>query len=252
MKRIAGYLLSMILCVNLIFFSIPQSVFGAVDTDYYVRIALSSTYADKSSITIKNNSLQIGYFVNGKFTSDSTLTGSDGFTFVPDNNSYYCLNQEYPSYDSVSKAIGTINSAGLPLVPAVIGNGKYRIYVSSEYSSALEVLAAGLGNNVTCAPVLTDADYRIRLSFSDSQMIIDVQDEMLYPQFRAAKPNEEGVYVVDLGERAYRGMIEIGRYGKSASLTAISVVNIEDYLYGVIACEMVPSWEMEALKAQAV
>jgi len=29
-------------------------------------------------------------------------------------------------------------------------------------------------------------------------------------------------------------------------------LDMEEYLYGVVACEMVPSWEMEALKAQAV
>lgn len=244
MKRIVGYLLSMILFVNLIFFGIPQSVFGAVDAGYYVRIALSSTYADKSSITIKNNSVQMGYFVDGGFNANVTLTSDEGFTFTADNNTYYCLKQEYSSYDSALKAINSLN-ANLPLIPAVVGNGKYKIYVNSDYAPALEAIAS-------CEQAEGDAGYRIMVSWQQNQLLIDVQEEMLYPQFCAAQPNDAGVYVVDLGERAYRGRIEIGRYSKSSTLTAVNVVGIEDYLYGVVPCEMVTSWEMEALKAQAV
>lgn len=249
MKRAVGYILSMILFINLIFF-IPQSVFGAVDADYHVRIALTP-YQGRTSITIKNNSLQIGYFVNGKYNPNSTLNSSDGFTFTPDNDMYYCLNQEYPSYDSVIRAINNMNANGT-LIPAAVGNGRYRIYADGGSAGVLQSMAASLGNNVTANEVTADSNYRMRLTWSGNVMIIDAVDDMLYPQFKAATPNAEGVYVVDLGERAYRGMIEIGRYEKSSTLTAISVVGIEDYLYGVIACEMVPSWEMEALKAQAI
>ncbi len=49
----------------------------------------------------------------------------------------------------------------------------------------------------------------------------------------------------------YRGGIQFKRIDGGA-LTIINVVDIEQYLYSVIGKEMSPSWNIEALKAQAV
>ena len=54
-----------------------------------------------------------------------------------------------------------------------------------------------------------------------------------------------------LGERRYGGNILINP-GKAGTVTVISELGIEEYLYGVLAKEMSPQWPMEALKAQAV
>ena len=48
----------------------------------------------------------------------------------------------------------------------------------------------------------------------------------------------------------YRGKLNF--YIKGSSLYAINEVGMQDYLYGVVPKEMVSSWEMEALKAQAI
>ena len=53
-----------------------------------------------------------------------------------------------------------------------------------------------------------------------------------------------------LGTRSYRGIIEFRPSG--SSITAINVINLEQYLYGVLPAEMPHSWHIEALKAQAV
>lgn len=50
---------------------------------------------------------------------------------------------------------------------------------------------------------------------------------------------------------AYYGDFEYYRYVPS-KLTVINVVNLEDYLKGVVPTEMSPSWPIEALKAQAI
>ncbi len=49
----------------------------------------------------------------------------------------------------------------------------------------------------------------------------------------------------------YRGGVQFKRINGGA-LTVINVVDIEQYLYSVIGKEMSPSWNIEALKAQAV
>ena len=53
-----------------------------------------------------------------------------------------------------------------------------------------------------------------------------------------------------LGTSSYRGTIEFRPGG--GNITAINVISLEQYLYGVLPAEMPPSWHIEALKAQAV
>ncbi len=60
-------------------------------------------------------------------------------------------------------------------------------------------------------------------------------------------PNQVMIYA---GKR-YRGLAELLLDGKGR-LTLINVLPLEQYLYGVINCEMPAGWSSEALKAQAV
>lgn len=50
----------------------------------------------------------------------------------------------------------------------------------------------------------------------------------------------------------YRGYLEFIKSPVSSGLTVVNVVPMEYYLYGVVGKEMSPSWNLEALKAQAV
>ncbi|MHB2026472.1 MAG: SpoIID/LytB domain-containing protein [Elusimicrobiota bacterium] len=51
--------------------------------------------------------------------------------------------------------------------------------------------------------------------------------------------------------RCYRGMLVLRR-NSGDTVTAIDILDIEDYLLGVLPNEMDPAWPLEALKAQAV
>lgn len=53
-----------------------------------------------------------------------------------------------------------------------------------------------------------------------------------------------------IGDRWYRGRAFLVPTAKG--LTAVNYVDLEQYLYSVVASEMVPSWPQEALKAQAI
>jgi len=61
-------------------------------------------------------------------------------------------------------------------------------------------------------------------------------------------PQGEGL--VWIGDRWYRGDTKLIHDG--SELTVINQVNLEEYLYSVVGGEMVASWPLEALKAQAV
>jgi len=72
-----------------------------------------------------------------------------------------------------------------------------------------------------------------------------------------AEPVPGPVRLIPAGEgfvsykgRIYRGEIEVLRAG--SGLSVVNVVDLEDYLLGVVPAEMQHSWPLEALKAQAV
>ncbi len=57
--------------------------------------------------------------------------------------------------------------------------------------------------------------------------------------------------ILSVNGKKYRGEIELRRFADS-DMTVINILNIEEYLYGVVPKEIGPTSPMEALKAQAV
>lgn len=56
---------------------------------------------------------------------------------------------------------------------------------------------------------------------------------------------------IQYGERRYRGWFELFA-GRAGGVVVLNVLDLEDYLLGVVASEMPAGWPEEALKAQAV
>ncbi|HEY6012256.1 MAG TPA: SpoIID/LytB domain-containing protein, partial [Nitrospirota bacterium] len=57
--------------------------------------------------------------------------------------------------------------------------------------------------------------------------------------------------LTEVNGRRYRGLVEL-RKNKKGLILVVNELDVEDYLKGVIAAEIPPAWEPEALKAQAV
>lgn len=51
-------------------------------------------------------------------------------------------------------------------------------------------------------------------------------------------------------EKSYRGIIEL--HNILGKIYVINILDINEYLYGVVPCEIPNSWDIQALKAQAV
>ncbi len=64
------------------------------------------------------------------------------------------------------------------------------------------------------------------------------------------KPTASGAAFSVKGNR-YRGQMKLFP-SKSSEFTVVNVLPLEDYLLGVVPCEVSPSWHKEALSAQAV
>jgi len=65
------------------------------------------------------------------------------------------------------------------------------------------------------------------------------------------KVEADSPFLIQLNDRAYRGRVEIHKE-KDKGLQAVNVLDLEEYLRGVIKEEISPQWPLEALKTQAV
>lgn len=61
-------------------------------------------------------------------------------------------------------------------------------------------------------------------------------------------PSPQGLFY--LNDRAYRGRLLL--IAEGGNLWAVNFVDMRSYLYSVVGSEVSPSWDMEALKAQAI
>ena len=219
-----------------------------------IRVGLISLYSGKESLTINNTKLGYGYCVDNMFLQETVLESSSGFTFVPVNGYFIAEKALYGSYQAAAMAAKEYQKLGIEAFPGSSYQCSWRVYFGnvSKYAdgeSMIAMIEDLTGKSVF--EILPGNNYRIRMSGTFGTLLIDVDERYAYPQFRPVTVYEKGVYCVNLGDRAYRGRIEVGRYGKS-TLTAVNIIGIEEYLYGVVPAEMSSTWHEEALKAQAV
>ena len=115
-------------------------------------------------------------------------------------------------------------------------------------------LIIGYGTNFGFLPVReVSSVVGFNVLLSGTQVVLHSANEVVYAFTNLGSAQITAVYgeFVLLGASSYRGVIEFMPTG-GGNFTAVNVVNLEEYLYGVLPAEMSPSWHIEALKAQAV
>lgn len=85
-------------------------------------------------------------------------------------------------------------------------------------------------------------------SASVSKGNIEIYDLGTYRNALIIEPDSESF--IKINKRRYRGKIEL--HISENRVKAINVINIEEYLYGVVGGEMPSDWHINALKAQAI
>ncbi len=92
---------------------------------------------------------------------------------------------------------------------------------------------------------------RMQIFDSSSNLLGLLQMPAERPEALKLWPLGDGAVYSDEKKDRYPGVFEVRRY-YHGGLTVINRVGVEDYVAGVAAKEMYPSWPLEALKAQAV
>ncbi len=219
-----------------------------------IRVGLAALYGGKPEIRIENKKIGLGYCINDSYQTDLELSSGTGFVFTPADGYYYSVAKTYASYENAERVAAIVRGLGVQAWPVAIYRNYWRVYVggTATEAGAQEVYTKVEGRyGYSYSARMPDNGHRVLVKADGYAFLIDGERMGAYPQFKPLTVDEKGNAVTDLGSRSYRGRMEIGRYGKN-SLTAVNVIHIDSYLYGVVPCEMQAGYEMEALKAQAV
>ena len=128
-------------------------------------------------------------------------------------------------------------------------NGAYYV-CAGEYLSQAEANQALSSRGFTDACVTSGTSATITVVVTGTDRILLEYDDGSPLVVRPLPSGSEKPQTWFKGYR-YNGMFQYIRVG-GGDLTVINIVDIEDYVKGVIPYEMAPAWPLEALKAQAV
>ncbi|MGL4799164.1 MAG: SpoIID/LytB domain-containing protein [Cellulosilyticaceae bacterium] len=222
--RYIRFLIFTFLCVPMI--ALAQEVPSSI------RIGLESVAKDVYEVVIKSeDDLTIGYFRGDRWIEEGTLDTNE-VRVKPINETYYTYQEDYATYEEAYEEAMYYEDA----LVAYVQPEEYRIYTPYAANGTDEVRANG--NRVS----IQDKNGNVLLVSENDKMPLGFTG--YYDQYDFS--------VTGVGnERLYRGVIEVVK-GQYKGLTAVSVVDFEDYLYGVVNNEMGGSNPIEALKAQAV
>lgn len=130
---------------------------------------------------------------------------------------------------------------------------KVGLFFGSTAKDSIEIASAG-GFNICFGE---DKNFGYHYSMLEEEMIVTTAGEddynlgvnfTLVDGQIAIRPARG---IISVNGVPYRGFILLKRE-KNTPMTVINVVDVESYLYSVVGKEMSPSWNIEALKAQAV
>lgn len=218
-----------------------KSLFAAVNNEN-VRVGLEYKYKNVQSIAISNKNITFGYEINGSYNSEAVLNSSSGFLMQTTNDYYINIGDTYNSYEQAALKAKDFYSAGVTAVPAALNNSLWAVYCGG-YESFDKASSAAKQINSN-AQVVSPNNRMTKLTMGSNGAII-CDNQSAYPSIAASQGD-----TITFSDRSYRGRIEFNR--ASGQITAVNVLNIEDYLYGTVPSEIPSKWPIESIKAQAV
>lgn len=223
-------------------------IYNGYGSSKELRIGLERNYMGVGSVSANNSSLTLDY--SG---GSLKLSSGSGFTFEPASGSYLTRIQCASLDDALDRGgIAVYDSDGWASYQGT-GTAETVTETTTEAVPETEDETADPAEETTQAvtenvPTKTDipAGYEIvegaiEVTYGGGSFIINKAGSVTLTSSSG---------VIDLGEMAYRGEIEITNGG--GSLNTVNILSMDEYLYGVVPAEVHSHWPDEALKAQAV
>lgn len=144
-------------------------------------------------------------------------------------------------------------SAAAPEPPTIrIGLAAEQFGYLASSSKMYEVVDSGSGKVISEFAAGT----RTRIGLREGQLVINNTVVSVEKLTIRSKPTAQRIEreerIVELNNRRYRGVVEIFRTPGKKGLTAVNVLTVDDYVYGLMLRDVSQEWPMEALKALAV
>ena len=160
-----------------------------------------------------------------------------GLTFVMSTNgmSFSTATAATGKTESPSLRIGLMTKQFSVLASS---NGNYEIInaddgkVLGEYAPGVKARIGLREGKFVINNTVVDAD-RLRIAQKSAHMERD--DRLL-----------------DINNRRYRGTVEIFRTQGATGMTAVNILSVDEYVYGVLTKILLPEWPEQAIKAEAV
>lgn len=205
----------------------------------YIRVGLESTYKQVQSLKIDNTSVNLNTYRGGTIVNHGELYSNYGFSLTADNLYYAETDYTYESFNKASEQAKTIaNFSGSALCAY---NGSLWTVYMGGYKSEQEAVSAV--NSGLARKVIDPSGNGVRLDDGNGPIALFTKEKG-YALLSTRS-------TVLLGNKEYRGYVEAGRY-TGGLITAVNVIDVEDYLRSVVPSEMPSAWPIEALKAQTV
>ena len=223
-----GAVLAGAVCMNM-----PQAAF-AYDVPEMIEVGLESVCKNATSASIGSSQLAVGTLKNDKFREDGTISSSGGFTAKMVRGEVIRITDSMSQTEAEDLAY-SLRRTGFDASCGYLGNDDWTVYVQNSSRSEVEsaskksaerissfngICLSGGGENLLM--VSNDVDY----GFSGTDDTFTINGKQ------------------------YRGCLRFAVNG--TVMTAVNVVDLEEYLYGVIPAEMPASYGEEALKAQTL
>ncbi|MCD7777002.1 MAG: SpoIID/LytB domain-containing protein [Clostridiales bacterium] len=203
-----------------------------------VRVGLTTNFSGFSTVNIGGQSVTAGYSSGNSFYEIGYFDLSQGAAASKSYSYYIAVGGSYSSYSEAETYSQSLN--GYLTVPAYVGNGVWNVYIGPYESNERAVQASQ--NYPYEASVRVPGEYTVLVS--------SVSGNSFLYDYSGGYFAVTGDSAVNIGGSSYRGYIEF--YPSGGGFTAVNVVSLDSYLWGVVPSEVPASWSSEALKAQAV
>lgn len=131
-----------------------------------------------------------------------------------------------------------------------------------------QLIKVGLWDNQQSVLISADSDFvlvgknneqaarfaakeKVAVAMKAGQLTINGQ-QVKSPELSVQPVEKKANFVIEVNKRRYWGKITLRISTRQSGVTVINTIDIEQYLYGIVAREISPDWPLEAIKAQAV
>lgn len=223
-----GAVLAGAVCMNM-----PQAAF-AYDVPEMVEVGLESVCKNVTSASIGSSQLAVGTLQNDKFREDGTISSSGGFTAKMVKGEVIRISDSMSQKDAEDLAY-SLRRTGFDAACGYLGNDEWTVYVQNSSRSEVESASKESSERIS--------DFNGICLSGGGENLLMVSNDVDY-----GFGGTDETFTIN--GKQYRGYLRFAVNG--TVMTAVNVVDLEEYLYGVIPAEMPASYSEEALKAQTL